>query len=90
MTRKEQFLSDIKNAYELARDLELTGYEMIMKVSIEMPDLPEKETIMNPIINFQGKHDYYEKAYNDDLELISFPKIKIFQWSFDSKKGQQM
>ncbi len=33
-------------------------------------------------MKLKTKKAYYEKAYNDDLELKSFPKIKIVDYAF--------
>lgn len=48
-----------------------------IQVLITMPDLPQPEMITNPASNVKAKMEYYEKAYNDDLELKTFPKIRI-------------
>lgn len=44
---------------------------------ISAPDLPKPEKIINPVENFRAKADYYERAYDDTLQLIANPKIKI-------------
>lgn len=46
-------------------------------VSIQIPDCPKPEIIINPWDNLEYKLEYYKKAYNDDLELINNTKIKI-------------
>lgn len=48
-----------------------------IQVFIEMPDLPQLEMITNPASNVKAKSEYYKKAYNDNLELKTFNKIKI-------------
>lgn len=53
------------------------GEATYVEVYIEMPDLPELEVIRNPIANMCKKLDYYKKAYNDNLTLKTFDKIKI-------------
>lgn len=70
-TKKEIFLEKFDKV----------GYNAIC-VYIQMPDLPATEKIINPKENFAGKKAYYEKAYNDNLELKSFPDIKIVDYSF--------
>lgn len=40
-------------------------------VKIETEGNPAPEIIINPVDNFTMKQAYYNKAYNDDLELIS-------------------
>lgn len=42
-----------------------------MCVKIQTEGSAGFETIVNPVENFNSKLNYYEKAYNDDLELIS-------------------
>ena len=42
-----------------------------------MPDLPSCEIIYNPYENLDKKLEYYLKAYNDNLNLKTFDKIKI-------------
>lgn len=51
-------------------------------VEVTVPDCTTNEFITNKQENFKYKHDYYAKAYNDNLELISFPTIKIVTWEF--------
>lgn len=76
MTKKEKLL-DILSRQTLDE----------IAIEVTVPDCPETETIINRKPNFEGKKKYYEKAYNDNLELISFPKIKIV--SFSVKAGDQ-
>lgn len=42
-----------------------------MVVKIETEDNSAPEIIVNPVENFIPKLSYYDKAYNDDLELIA-------------------
>lgn len=42
-----------------------------MVVKIETEGNPGPEIIVNPAENFAAKRAYYNKAYNDDMELIS-------------------
>lgn len=46
-------------------------------VKIEMPGFPKPELIVNSRENFKEKLEYYKKAYNENLELNTFNKIKI-------------
>ena len=48
-----------------------------IRVLITMPDLPKPEMIVNPASNVKAKLKYYKKAYNDNLELKSYPAITI-------------
>lgn len=40
-------------------------------VKIETEGNPGAEIILNPAVNIAAKMAYYDKAYNDDLELIA-------------------
>ena len=42
-----------------------------MVVKIETEGNPGAEVIINPSVNFAAKLSYYDKAYNDDMELIA-------------------
>lgn len=42
-----------------------------LAVKIETEGNPGPEIIVNPSENINAKMDYYDKAYNDDMELIS-------------------
>lgn len=42
-----------------------------MVVKIETEGNPGPEIIVNPAENFAAKESYYDKAYNDDMELIA-------------------
>lgn len=41
-----------------------------MAVKIETEGNPAPEIIINPVENFDQKMKYYDKAYNDNMELI--------------------
>lgn len=41
-----------------------------LAVKIETEGNPSPEVILNPIENLAEKMAYYDKAYNDDMELI--------------------
>lgn len=71
MTKKKKFLEGFDNPENNS-----------VIVYIGMPDLPSNETIINPKKNFESKKSYYEKAYNDDLELKANTNIKIVDYSF--------
>lgn len=45
-----------------------------MVVKIETEGNPGPEIIINPAENFAAKLSYYDKAYNEDLELIAAKK----------------
>lgn len=70
MTRKEEFLKAFEGDYN----------ELVVEVTV--PNCPETELIINPKANFEGKKQYYSKAYNDDLELNTFNQIKIVNYTF--------
>lgn len=42
---------------------------MVVKIATE--GNPGPEIIVNPAENFRAKLSYYDKAYNDDMELIA-------------------
>ena len=70
MTKKEEFLKGFDEDFQ-----EVT-------VEVTVPNCPETELIINPKANFAGKKTYYEKAYNDNLELNTFNQIKIVGFTF--------
>lgn len=78
MTVKQQFLNDIKEGIE--------NKEVLLSVDIKHADMPRAETIINPRVNFQAKHDYYEEAYDDHLHLKSNPAISIVSYMIGIKK----
>lgn len=45
--------------------------KLFLVVKIETEGNPAPEIIINPSENIGAKMAYYDKAYNDDLELIS-------------------
>ena len=71
MTKKEQFLKGFD------------GDAKMVLVGIQMPDCPDLEVISNSSVNFEAKKKYYDTAYDDDLVLKSFNKIKIVEYSFN-------
>lgn len=46
-------------------------------ILIQLPDCRRPEVIINPAINFEKKWEYYDGAYNNELELRFNPKVKI-------------
>ena len=66
---KECLIQLFKNAKEKEHQF--------IAVKIEMPGFPKPEVIVNSSKNFEEKLKYYEKAYNDNLELNTFNKIRI-------------
>lgn len=72
MTKKEMFLNEFDN-------------EKYNKLTVEVtvPNCPDRELIINNKPNFDGKKEYYKKAYNDNLELNSFNEIKIINYTFE-------
>ena len=65
-------IEELENAFKKCKELKI-GIEIL----IEMPDLPSCEIISNPYENLDKKLEYYLKAYNDNLTLKTFDKIKI-------------
>lgn len=75
--------------------LELFDNEKLDAIEISLiPDFcHEEEKILNPKANLPEKRKYYERAYNDELELIANNKIKIvsyrgFEKISNKNKGQ--
>lgn len=78
MTVKEKFLNDIKlliESKEIPKDFK------ILAVLIETPNMPAREIISNRFENLQAKHDYYDKAYDDNLNLKANQDIFIAAYS---------
>ena len=73
MTRKEQFLQDLNKAIS-NEDIKY------FVVYIDHVDCDDYEEIINPRINFEFKRDYYGKAYDDNMELGTYNKIKVVDW----------
>ena len=63
--------SDFKQIVEHGRD----RGKLFMVVRIETEGNPGPEIIINPAENFDRKMAYYDKVYNDDMELIAAKKI---------------
>ncbi|MGV9027461.1 hypothetical protein ACN9TE_11080 [Lactococcus lactis] len=80
MTVKEKFLNDIKLLIE---NKELPKEDKVLTVWIETPDMTARELIVNPFENLQAKYDYYDKAYDDNLNLKANPDIFISTYSTD-------
>jgi hypothetical protein len=75
-------MSTIKNSlincFSIAKNMDLYIYVV---VSVN----GKEEIIINKPYNVADKLDYYKKAYNDNLELISNPKIKIIDFGCRKK-----
>ncbi len=82
MTVKEKFLNDIKSLIE---NKEISQEDKVLTVWIETPDMTARELIVNPFENLQAKHDYYDKAYDDNLNLKANPDIFIAAYSIAGK-----
>ena len=82
MTVKEKFLNDIKSLIE---NKEIPKEDKVLTVWIETPEMTARELIVNPFENLQAKHDYYDKAYDDNLNLKANPDIFISTYSTDGQ-----
>lgn len=51
--------------------------EVGIYVMIQAPDCEKEEIIINPSCNVEFKMNYYKNAYDDELKLKSFDKIRI-------------
>lgn len=67
-TRKEIMLAEMTLA-----ERDGHGFE----IKVKAPDMPKAEGIRNPKENIPYKRAYYEKAYDDNLQLIANPEISI-------------
>lgn len=65
-----------ENLVQLFKEAKKQEHQFIA-VKIEMPGFPKPEVIVNSSKNFEEKLKYYESAYNDNLELNTFNKIRI-------------
>lgn len=68
LTKKEIMVAEMVLA-----ERDGVGFE----IRVKAPDMPKEEVIFNPKENVPCKRAYYEKAYNDDLQLIANPEILI-------------
>jgi hypothetical protein len=75
---KEILMEKLENCFERAI---ATGAKYIA-VMVAMDSLPEPEIIINPAENIQGKLEYYKYAYNDNLTLKSYDRIRIVGFTF--------
>lgn len=80
MTKKQQFEELCKKA--LQRD---SGYLVVL---VESPDSVKPEIIINPRENLETKLAYYMRAYNDNLELNTFNKIRIVKYYYTRTIGR--
>lgn len=62
-----------KKMSECANNPDVTGFCVV----IENESAPDKEFIINTRKAINYKMVYYNEAYNDDLELICNPSIRI-------------
>lgn len=63
---KTKFKEIVKSGYQLNKSY------MVVKIVTDGNPFPE--IIVNPVENLDAKLAYYDKAYDDDLELISAQK----------------
>lgn len=64
--KKAKFIAVIEDGISRSKNF------MVVKIATE--GNPGAEIIVNPAENFRAKLSYYDKAYNDDMELISAKK----------------
>ena len=64
--KKAKFIAAIEDGISRSKNF--------MVVKIETEGNPGAEIIVNPAENFRAKLSYYDKAYNDDMELIAAKK----------------
>lgn len=51
-------------------------------IYVENPDMPEPEMIINSVKNVEYKKNYFDTAYNDELELKAKKEIKIVNFLY--------
>lgn len=72
------YLKNLENCFKAAKEKD----QRYVGIKIEMPNFPCHEIIINEYPNFDKKLEYYKKAYNEDLTLKTFDKIKITGFTF--------
>lgn len=58
-------------------DMAIRKKAVALVAYVKMPDLNSFEEIRNPSDNFEAKKAYYQKAYDENMCLKSFPAIQI-------------
>lgn len=81
---QELTLLDLENCFNEAKE---KGYKYVA-VLVTVPNCSMPELIINHKDNFDSKLDYYKGAYNEDLTLKSFNKIKILDFAYGETLGQ--
>lgn len=71
-------LKDLKECFEFAIENKY-NYVAVLVCNMESDSA---EIIINHSKNFESKLEYYKSAYNDDLTLKTFPKIKIVSFVY--------
>ena len=72
MTKKQLFLDRFKEEYKKGI--------LYYSVAVTTPNTKNKEVITNSKANILSKIEYWDKAYNDDLELVTNTNIKIVDY----------
>lgn len=75
-TKKEKMIEVMKKAIE-----EKKSFITVIKVI----GCTEPEIIINPYQNLESKIEYYNKAYNDNCQLIANNEIEIIQYKIFDK-----
>lgn len=66
-------MKNLENVFEAAEK----NQNKYIGVKIEMKGFSQPEVIINPIENFHEKLAYYQKAYDEELNLKAAKGIKI-------------
>ena len=71
-------MKNLEACFNIAKEEEMA----YVGIKITVPNSEVCEVIINPTGNFDNKLEYYKRAYNEDLTLKTFNKIKIvgFTW----------
>ena len=73
----ELTMKDLEQCFKDA----ITTDSLFIGVKVQAPESPCAEIIINPSENFEAKLAYYKRAYNEDLTLKAFDKIRIVNFA---------
>lgn len=74
---KELTMTDLEQCFNEAKKRNAK----YIAVRVTVPNCTMPETIINPRENFDEKLNYYKTAYNEDLTLKAFNKIRIHDFT---------
>lgn len=74
----ELTLKNLENCFKGAKN----NNAKYIGIAVKNINSSKAEIIINPEENFDDKLAYYKEAYNNNLELKSYPKISIIGFSY--------